>query len=108
LSRWVGGSIGWADLDTGVAVSICHNRMFQAAELNDQHPYAQLRSEIAGLTQAALACSRWGQGVLFASVPTAAGAGASKRRGSGFDGLLDSSPTRPPGARVMKTMTITP
>jgi CubicO group peptidase (beta-lactamase class C family) len=51
----VGGSIGWADLDTGVAVSICHNRMFHAVELNDQHPYAMLRTEIARLAQAALA-----------------------------------------------------
>jgi CubicO group peptidase (beta-lactamase class C family) len=54
----VGGSIGWADLDTGVAVSICHNRMFHALELNDQHPYAMLRTEIARLVQAALARSR--------------------------------------------------
>jgi CubicO group peptidase (beta-lactamase class C family) len=54
----VGGSIGWADLDTGVAVSICHNRMFHAVELNDQHPYAMLRTEIARLAQAALARSR--------------------------------------------------
>jgi CubicO group peptidase (beta-lactamase class C family) len=45
-----GGSIGWADLDTGVAVSICHNRMFQAAGLDDGHPYSLLRREIAAIT----------------------------------------------------------
>jgi hypothetical protein len=113
---WAGGGRMPLDLTVGgywrsdlvVAVAICHNRMFHAAELNANHPYAQLRSEIGGLTQAALARSGWGQGVLFASVPTGAGAGSSKLRASGFDGLHDSSPTRPAGARVMKTMTMTP
>ena len=54
----VGGSIGCADLDTGMAVSICHNRMVHAVELNEQHPYAMLCTEIARLAQAALARSR--------------------------------------------------
>jgi CubicO group peptidase (beta-lactamase class C family) len=40
-SNGAGGSIAWADLDTGLAVAICHNRMFQ---INpplppDQHPF---------------------------------------------------------------------
>ena len=51
----VGGSIGWADLDNRMAVSICHNRMFQAAQLDDAHPYSMLRREITAVTRAALA-----------------------------------------------------
>lgn len=51
----VGGSIGWADLDNRVAVSICHSRMFQAAELNNEHPYSMLRREITAVTRAVLA-----------------------------------------------------
>jgi hypothetical protein len=29
----MGGSIGWADLDSGLAVAFCHNRMFDTIEL---------------------------------------------------------------------------
>jgi CubicO group peptidase (beta-lactamase class C family) len=36
-----GGSIAWADLDTGLAVGIAHNRMFAGVPL-DQHPFTAL------------------------------------------------------------------
>jgi CubicO group peptidase (beta-lactamase class C family) len=42
-----GGSIGWADLDRGVGVAICHNRMFHAT---GEHPFSELRSVIDELT----------------------------------------------------------
>jgi hypothetical protein len=29
----MGGSIGWADLDSKLAVAFCHNRMFDAMEI---------------------------------------------------------------------------
>jgi CubicO group peptidase (beta-lactamase class C family) len=43
-SNGAGGSIAWADLDTGLAVAICHNRMFP---INpplppDQHPFHEI------------------------------------------------------------------
>jgi CubicO group peptidase (beta-lactamase class C family) len=43
-SNGAGGSIGWADPDTGLAVAICHNRMFR---INpplppDEHPFTEL------------------------------------------------------------------
>jgi CubicO group peptidase (beta-lactamase class C family) len=39
-----GGSIGWADLDSGLAVSICHNRLFEypASRPLDGHPYYEI------------------------------------------------------------------
>ena len=36
-----GGSIGWSDLDAGLAVVITHNRMFGALPL-DQNPFAPI------------------------------------------------------------------
>jgi CubicO group peptidase (beta-lactamase class C family) len=45
-----GGSIGWAELDTHLAVGICHDRMFGAAD--GEHPFAavaQAIREVAGL-----------------------------------------------------------
>jgi CubicO group peptidase (beta-lactamase class C family) len=36
-----GGAVSWADLDTGLAVSICHNRMFSLAP-GAEHPLAPL------------------------------------------------------------------
>jgi CubicO group peptidase (beta-lactamase class C family) len=43
-SNGAGGSIAWADLDTGLAVAICHNRMFR---INpplppDEHPFHEI------------------------------------------------------------------
>jgi CubicO group peptidase (beta-lactamase class C family) len=43
-SNGAGGSIAWADLDTGLAVAICHNRMFR---INpplppDEHPFYEI------------------------------------------------------------------
>jgi CubicO group peptidase (beta-lactamase class C family) len=38
-----GGSIAWAELDTGLAVSICHNRMHDNAVLGAaNHPFAPI------------------------------------------------------------------
>jgi CubicO group peptidase (beta-lactamase class C family) len=31
----MGGSIGWADLETGLAVAFCHNRMFDTVEVEE-------------------------------------------------------------------------
>jgi CubicO group peptidase (beta-lactamase class C family) len=31
----MGGSIGWADLETGLAVAFCHNRMFDAVDIRE-------------------------------------------------------------------------
>jgi len=36
-----GGSIAWAELDRGLAVAICHNRMFDESTM-DEHPFARL------------------------------------------------------------------
>jgi CubicO group peptidase (beta-lactamase class C family) len=48
-----GGSIAWAELDTGLAVAICHDRMFDAP---DEHPFAALadavRDQAASRSQA--------------------------------------------------------
>lgn len=44
-----GGSAGWADLDTHVAVMINHNRMFGALP-NDRHPFIQLADAIREVT----------------------------------------------------------
>jgi CubicO group peptidase (beta-lactamase class C family) len=40
-SNGAGGSIAWADLDTGLAVAICHNRMFRIVPPlpPDEHPF---------------------------------------------------------------------
>jgi CubicO group peptidase (beta-lactamase class C family) len=45
-----GGAIGWADLDTGLAVMINHNRMFGEVPI-DRHPFVPLANavrEVAG------------------------------------------------------------
>jgi CubicO group peptidase (beta-lactamase class C family) len=42
-----GGSLAWADLDTGVAVAICHNRMFDLRIDPARHPYAGLGAAVA-------------------------------------------------------------
>jgi CubicO group peptidase (beta-lactamase class C family) len=34
-----GGSIGWGDTATGLAVAICHNRMFSRIEDPTQQPW---------------------------------------------------------------------
>lgn len=44
-----GGSIAWADLDTGVAVAVCHNRMFDLRIDPARHPYAGLGDEVAAI-----------------------------------------------------------
>jgi CubicO group peptidase (beta-lactamase class C family) len=31
----MGGSIGWADLDSGLAVAFCHNRMFDTVDIGE-------------------------------------------------------------------------
>jgi CubicO group peptidase (beta-lactamase class C family) len=43
-SNGAGGSIAWADLDTGLAVAICHNRMFRISPPlpPDQHPFHEI------------------------------------------------------------------
>jgi CubicO group peptidase (beta-lactamase class C family) len=43
-SNGAGGSIAWADLDTGLAVAICHNRMFPIAPPlpPDEHPFHEI------------------------------------------------------------------
>lgn len=42
-----GGSIGWADIDTGLAVAICHNRMFSTAEKDPRkNAFAELGDAI--------------------------------------------------------------
>jgi len=42
-----GGSYGWADLDTGLAVGITHNRMFQSEGMSlEDHPFGQLAEAI--------------------------------------------------------------
>jgi CubicO group peptidase (beta-lactamase class C family) len=43
-SNGAGGSIAWADLDTGLAVAICHNRMFRIVPPlpPDEHPFHEI------------------------------------------------------------------
>jgi CubicO group peptidase (beta-lactamase class C family) len=43
-SNGAGGSIAWADLDTGLAVAICHNRMFRITPPlpPDEHPFHEI------------------------------------------------------------------
>ena len=43
-SNGAGGSIAWADLDTGLAVAICHNRMFRISPPlpPDEHPFHEI------------------------------------------------------------------
>lgn len=41
-----GGSFGWADLDSGLSVAVCHNRMFAAYA---EHPFATLGEAILEL-----------------------------------------------------------
>jgi CubicO group peptidase (beta-lactamase class C family) len=43
-SNGAGGSIAWADLDTGLAVAICHNRMFRIMPPlpPDEHPFHEI------------------------------------------------------------------
>lgn len=42
-----GGSIGWADTETGLAAAICHNRMFSTADRDPaKNPFAQLGDAI--------------------------------------------------------------
>jgi CubicO group peptidase (beta-lactamase class C family) len=43
-SNGAGGSIAWADLDTGLAVAICHNRMFRIVPPlpPDEHPFHKI------------------------------------------------------------------
>lgn len=53
----VGSSVGWADLDTGVAAAICHNRMFQLPVLDSRHPYTELLDEITAITDAVVAAA---------------------------------------------------
>lgn len=40
-----GGAIAWANLDTGIAVAICHNRMF-AAPPGEEHPLVPLGAAV--------------------------------------------------------------
>jgi CubicO group peptidase (beta-lactamase class C family) len=37
-----GGSLGWADLETGLGVTIVHNRMFQTVPEGRPHPFAAI------------------------------------------------------------------
>jgi CubicO group peptidase (beta-lactamase class C family) len=43
-SNGAGGSIAWADMDTGLAVAICHNRMFRITPPlpPDEHPFHEI------------------------------------------------------------------
>jgi CubicO group peptidase (beta-lactamase class C family) len=43
-SNGAGGSIAWADLDSGLAVAICHNRMFRIVPPlpPDEHPFHEI------------------------------------------------------------------
>jgi CubicO group peptidase (beta-lactamase class C family) len=43
-SNGAGGSIAWADLDTGLAVAICHNRMFRIVPPlpPEEHPFHEI------------------------------------------------------------------
>lgn len=42
-----GGSIGWADLDSQLAVTIAHNRMFPHGEISrEQHPFIEIAAAI--------------------------------------------------------------
>jgi CubicO group peptidase (beta-lactamase class C family) len=46
-----GGSIAWADLDTGLAVAITHNRMFGALP-PERHPFVELGAAVRALVEA--------------------------------------------------------
>jgi CubicO group peptidase (beta-lactamase class C family) len=48
-----GGSIAWADLDSRVAVAVCHNRMFDLRIDPALHPYAGLGAEVAAIARRA-------------------------------------------------------
>jgi CubicO group peptidase (beta-lactamase class C family) len=43
-----GGAVGWADLETGLAVGICHNRMF-AGKPAGEHPLVPLGDAVRAL-----------------------------------------------------------
>jgi CubicO group peptidase (beta-lactamase class C family) len=47
-----GGSIGWADLHTGLAGAICHNRMF-AVRAGVRHPFASLGDALRSVAASA-------------------------------------------------------
>jgi CubicO group peptidase (beta-lactamase class C family) len=51
-SNGAGGSIAWADLDTGLAVAICHNRMFRITPPlpPDEHPFHEIGEYARSLT----------------------------------------------------------
>ena len=47
-----GGSIAWAELDAGLAVAICHDRMFASAAEHPDHPFSAIADavrEMAGV-----------------------------------------------------------
>ena len=47
-----GGALGWADLDRGLAVVICHNRMFEGFDpTSENHPFAALGQAILAVAQ---------------------------------------------------------
>jgi CubicO group peptidase (beta-lactamase class C family) len=48
----VGGSVGWANLDTGVAGAIAHNRMFERGVMDEGHPYLAIIEAIDNVTRA--------------------------------------------------------
>src|SRR6201997_144042 len=50
-STGAGGSIAWADLDSGLAVAICHNRMFRITPPlpPDEHPFHEIGEYVRSL-----------------------------------------------------------
>lgn len=44
-----GGSVAWAELDTGLSVAICHNRMFASAAEHPDHPFSAIADAVREL-----------------------------------------------------------
>ena len=50
-----GGSIGWAELDSGLAVAICHNRMFAGGFDANRNPLVDVGRAVRMAAEAASA-----------------------------------------------------
>ncbi len=56
-----GGSVGWADTDTGLSVAICHNRMFSTASKDPaDNPFSPLGDAVRAVAAERLAATRTG------------------------------------------------
>jgi hypothetical protein len=54
-----GGSVGWADLDSGLAAAICHNRMFSIPRsAGADHPFDALGNALRSIAADHLAVAR--------------------------------------------------